>query len=95
MTLSLGMNMTFKDHYQFLGSSLATLAKYLEKSGLEWFVNLRKQFPAENEKDRRLLLRKGIYPYEYKDCLEKMNEEHFTPKEGLYLLAEELEHNGR
>ena len=47
----IGKEITFQDSYQFLGSSLATLANNLEKSGLECFVNLRKTFPAVTEKD--------------------------------------------
>ena len=32
----------------------------------------------------RLLLRKGVYPYEYRDIFEKMDEEQLPPKEAFY-----------
>ena len=74
----------FKDSLQFLGSSLATLAKNLEKTGLESFVQLRKKFHGFEAEDMRLLVRKGVYPYEYMDSWEKMDERQLPPKEAFY-----------
>ena len=50
LTLSLGKYFNFKDSYQFLGSSLATMANNLEKSGLQCFLTLRKKFPPWRKK---------------------------------------------
>ena len=58
LTLSLGKYLVFEDSLQFLGSSLATLAKNLEKTGLESFVQLRKKFHGFEAKNMRLLVRK-------------------------------------
>ena len=44
LTLSLGKYLVFIDSLNFLGSSLATLAKNIEKTGLESFFRLRKKF---------------------------------------------------
>ena len=71
LTLSLGKYLVFKDSLQFLGSSLATLAKNLEKTGFESFIRLRKKFHGFQASDMRLLVRKGEYPYEYMDSLRK------------------------
>ena len=84
LTISLGNYLVFKDSLQFLGSSLATLAKNLEKTGLESFVQLRKKFHGFEAQDMRLLVRKGVYPYEYMDSWEKMDETQLPPKEAFY-----------
>ena len=71
LTISLGKYLVFKDSLQFLGSSLGTLAKNIAKTGLESFVQLRKKFHGFEAQDMRLLVRKGVYPYEYMDSWEK------------------------
>ena len=71
LTHSLGKYLIFKDSLQFLASSLATLAKYLEKTGLESFFRLRKRFHGFESDDIRLLAQKGVYPYDYMDMWEK------------------------
>ena len=60
------------------------MANNLEKTGLELLGNLRKKFPAVREKDLRLVVRKGIYAYEYMDSLEKMKEDQLPPNEALF-----------
>ena len=37
-----------------------------------------------DESKRKLLLRKGTYPYEYMDCFQKFNEEKLPPKKAWY-----------
>ena len=46
LTISLGKYLFFKDSLQFLGSSLATLAKNLLKTGLDSFKHLSRKFPG-------------------------------------------------
>ena len=72
------------DSLMFLGASLATLAKNLQKTGLESFIRLPKKFHGFEAEDMRLLVRKGVYPYEYMDSCEKMEERQISPKEAFY-----------
>ena len=80
LTLSLGKYLVFKDSLQFLGSSLATLAKNLLKTGLESFKHLSMKFLGTEAQEFRLLERKGVYPYEYMDSWEKLDEQQFHPR---------------
>ena len=84
LTISLGKYLVFKDSLQFLGSSLATLDKNQKKTGLESFVQLRKKFHGFEAQDMRLLVRKGVDPYEYMDSWEKMDERQLPPNEAVY-----------
>ncbi len=56
-------NLIFKDSYQFLSESLATLATNLKDKGDKYFFNLNKY--VKNPQQRELLFRKGIFPYNY------------------------------
>ncbi|KAK3083783.1 hypothetical protein FSP39_003181 [Pinctada imbricata] len=56
-------NLRFIDSIQFLNASLDTLVNNLAREGSSKFHNLSKHFPADNERD--ILLRKGVYPYDY------------------------------
>jgi len=60
-----GNHIEFKDTLQFLSSSLDNLTKSLLQSGENHFVNLRKMFPEEEK--FKLLLRKGVFPYDWVD----------------------------
>ena len=62
----------FVDSLQFLNCSLDTLVKNLTKDGNSKFAHMRRLFP--NDEQFQLLLRKGVYPYEYMDCVERMKE---------------------
>ena len=73
-------NSPFKDSLQFLGSSLATLAKNLLKMGLESFNHHSRMFIGVEAWEFRLLVRKGVYLYEYLDCWENMDEEQIPPR---------------
>ena len=84
LTLSFGQHIIFKDSYQFLGFSLAQLTKELSASGSAVFSHLRKQFPTLAEEDFKLLLRKGVYPYEYMDDWEKLKLPQLPAKENFY-----------
>ena len=45
------------------------------------FVNLKKYYSVNQ---LSLLLRKGVYPYDYVDCLQKLDETSLPPKEAFY-----------
>ena len=67
ISFSLG-NVRFDDSVNFLLSSLDKLVK-----GSDELRIMHGMVPEENK--RRLLLKKGIYPYEYMDLFERFHEE--------------------
>ena len=76
ISFSLG-NLRFIDSVNFLQSSLDKLVK-----GSEEFPIMQK-IVAEEDK-RQLLLKKGIYPYEYMDSFEMFDETKLPEKEKFY-----------
>ena len=48
---------------------------------IDHFVNLKKYYSGNQ---LSLLLRKGVYPYYYIDCLKKLDEKSLPPKEAFY-----------
>ena len=84
LTLSLGKYLVFKDSLQFLGSSLATLSKNREMTGLESVGLLRKRFHGFEAEDMMWFVRKVVYPYEDMDSWKKMDEQQIPPKEAFY-----------
>jgi hypothetical protein len=88
MLVSWGDHLVFKDSLQFLTCSLESLAANLLKSGREKFQILFKEIDHPNVD---LLLRKGLYPYEYMDRIEKLNETQLPPKAAFYSKLREEE----
>ena len=76
ISFSLG-NLRFVDSMNFLLSSLDKLVK-----GSDEFPIMQRRFPEENM--RRLLLKKGIYPYKYMDSFERFHETQLPEKEKFY-----------
>ena len=72
----------FIDSFQFMSSSLESLVSNLAAEGLDKFKLLSKFVVNENQ--RRLLLRKGVYPYDYMDSPKKMEDAKLPPKEAFY-----------
>ena len=68
----------FIDSFRFMPSSLDALSKNLSK---EQCKNLGKQFSG---KRLDLLLRKGVYPYDYVDGVERLSETELPPKHNFY-----------
>ena len=68
------MELTFIDSFKFMSSSLDSLVNNFTKGGHNF-----SRFEDYNSEQRELLIRKGVYPYEYMnswdkfDYLEKMN----------------------
>ena len=58
----------FLDTCHFLKASLSTLTDNLKDAGVDKFVHTRRVFGDEFE----LLLRKGVYPYDYMDCFDRL-----------------------
>jgi len=69
----------FIDSYRFMGLSLDALIKNLDP---EQCKNLKKFYPDPRKFD--LLKRKGVYPYDYVDVVDKLAETALPPKEAFY-----------
>ena len=94
ISFSLG-NLRFIDSINFLLSGLEKLV-----TGSDEFPIMKKMMPEENK--RQLLLKKGIYPYEYMDSFERFGETKLPEKERFYsslsgkgITDEEYEHAKR
>ena len=77
-----GQHLVFKDSLQFLNVSLERLVANLLKAGRDNFVNLLNEFPVGDNVD--LLMRKGVYPYEYMDSFERFGEAVLPPIERFH-----------
>ena len=69
----------FIDSFKFMSDSLERLSNNLEK---DHFNNLNSFF--EDGEKRELLRRKGVFPYDWFDNIEKLNEKNLPPKEEFY-----------
>ena len=68
----------FIDSLTFMASSLDKLSSNLK---IDHFVNLKK-YCSGNQLS--FLLRKGVYAYDYADCMKKLDETSLPPKEAFY-----------
>ena len=68
----------FIDSLKFMSTSLNSLVSNLPEDG---FDNLEKYYTGEK---LTLLKRKGVYPYEYMDSLERLMENKLPPKKSFY-----------
>ncbi|KYQ59564.1 hypothetical protein ALC60_01413, partial [Trachymyrmex zeteki] len=71
----------FIDSYKFLSASLDKLASYLDKDKLKI---VRSEFSTLSNEEFELLTRKGVFPYEYVDCVEKLQDTRLPPRESFY-----------
>ena len=69
----------FIDSFRFMSTSLDALIKNLDPKQCK---NLKKFSSDQRKFD--LLKRKGIYPYDYVDSVDKLAESYFRPKEAFY-----------
>ena len=67
----------FIDSLRFMASSLDKLSSNLK---IDQFVNLKKYYSGNQ---LSLLLRKGVYPYNYVDCMKKLDETSLSPKDAI------------
>ena len=74
-------NLDFIDSLQFMNASLEKLVSNLTKDGADKFPTLKKY--TDNDMVL-LLLRKGVYPYDYMDGVERFEEPILPPKESFY-----------
>ena len=68
----------FIDSFKFMATSLEKLVNKLPEDD---FINLSLYYSGDKF---NLLVRKGVYPYEYMDSLEKLEETKLPPKEAFY-----------
>jgi len=77
-----GDHLEFKDSLQFLSASLENLVISLLKSGDTNFTNLKAEFPEEQ--NFKLLLRKGVYPYDWVDDWKKFKFPELPDRDAFY-----------
>ena len=73
-------NLRFIDSLQFMNASLEKLITNLSKQGLDKFPILKRHYPQHVE----LLTRKGVYPYDYIDSVDKFEETNLPSPEAFY-----------
>lgn len=73
----------FIDSYAFLTSGLATLVESVG-TDLNSFPSLTSNFADHTQEQHKLLIRKGIYPYEYMDSLHRFEETSLPTIEKFY-----------
>jgi hypothetical protein len=90
MTFSFG-EFRFLDSFAFMSSSLDNLSANLLKDGIHNFKHtLNNDYTKEQN---ALLLRKGVYPYEYIDNYSRFDEEQLPPIEKFYSKLAECDIN--
>ena len=73
------IELRFIDSFKFMSSSLDFLVNNLAKGGEQFFG-----FEEYNENQYKLLIKKGIYPYEYMNNWDKFKENELPPREAFY-----------
>ena len=73
------IELRFIDSFKFMSSSLDSLVNNLARGNNRLFG-----FEDYNESQYKLLIRKGIYPYEYMDDWNRFKETILPPKEAFY-----------
>ena len=68
----------FIDSLRFMASSLDKLSSNLK---IDQFVNLKKYYSGNQ---LSLLLRNGVYLYDYVDCMKKLDKTSLPPKDAFY-----------
>ena len=73
------MKLRFIDSFKFMSSSLDLLVNNLARGGHKFWG-----FEKYNSEQRELLIRKGVYPYEYVDSWDKFEETHLHTIDKFY-----------
>ena len=73
------IELRFIDSFKFMSSSLDSLSGNLARGGHEFWG-----FERYTEQQRELLIKKGIYPYEYMDSWDKFSENKLPDKDKFY-----------
>ena len=83
MAFMLGNHLTFIDSFQFMSSSLEKLVSNMPKESFKYTSEVFE------EKEFDLMVRKGVYPYDYMDSFDKFNEKLPSKEEFYSLLNDE------
>ena len=75
-SFTINKRLVFLDSFQFLSDSLSNLVDALRTSGSTF--NLLNHL-AESEEEKKVLLRKGVYPYSFATSLEALKEQKVLP----------------
>ena len=67
-----------------MAASLEALTANLLKSGKENFDVMRQEFEFTSDANIDLLLRKGVYPYDYADDWDKFKEQQLPPHDAFF-----------
>ena len=73
------IELRFIDSFKFMSSSLDSLVNNLAKGGHEFWG-----FEKRSPKQKELLIRKGVYPYEYMDSWDRLEEKRLPSKDEFY-----------
>ena len=73
------MELRFVDSFKFMSSSLDSLVNNLAKGGDQLLA-----FEDYNSEQRKLLIRKGVYPYEYMNSWDKFEETKLPSRDEFY-----------
>ena len=73
------MDLRFIDSFKFMSSRLDSLSRHLARGGHKFWG-----FEKYTEEQRELLIKKGIYPYEYMDSWDKFSENELPDKDKFY-----------
>ena len=77
-TINVKKELRFLDSFKFMASSLDSLSKNLDK---DQHTHLQKHYQG---RQLELLLRKGVYPYDYVNCIDKLSGRSLPPKDKCY-----------
>ena len=81
LVLNWGEHIVFKDSLQFMNCSLEKLVSNLLKSGRDNFKQVLTEYSGTQAD---LLLRKGVYPYDYMDKWEKFSEKQLPSRDSFF-----------
>ncbi len=85
LTLQWSDHIQFKDSMQFTGAaSLETLVENLKESGKHLFFKLNEEFQSISSANTDLLLRKGVFPYDWFDEWSKLEMKNLPEREDFY-----------
>ncbi|XP_070172318.1 uncharacterized protein [Polyergus mexicanus] len=75
------IKLRFIDSYKFLSTSLEKLTSFLNNDKLQI---LKSKFQNLSIEEFNLLTRKGVFPYEYIDCVDRLHDTCLPPRESFY-----------
>ncbi|XP_070152494.1 uncharacterized protein [Polyergus mexicanus] len=75
------IKLRFIDSYKFLSTSLEKLISFLNNDKLQI---LKSKFQNLSIEEFNLLTRKGVFPYEYIGCVDRLHETCLPPRESFY-----------